>query len=88
MVRGNHELMAMGAVPIPPERAGSYRIDEARRALSAESLAWLAGLPPSRDPNCRLGVGESDTSAIPKLVAGVLRQLASAPDTSKLTTCP
>jgi predicted phosphodiesterase len=48
VVRGNHELMAMGAVPIPPERAGYYRIAEARRALSAEDLAWLARLPPSR----------------------------------------
>jgi predicted phosphodiesterase len=46
-VRGNHELMATGAIPIPPERAGYYRIHEARAALSAEALAWLAALPPS-----------------------------------------
>jgi predicted phosphodiesterase len=51
-VRGNHELMAMGAVPIPPERAGYYRIAEARRALPAGSLAWLAGLPPSLELAC------------------------------------
>lgn len=48
-VRGNHELMATGARPVPPERAGYYRIDAARRALSREQLAWLAALPPSRE---------------------------------------
>lgn len=46
VVRGNHELMATGALPIPAERAGYYRIDWTRRALSREQLAWLAALPP------------------------------------------
>jgi predicted phosphodiesterase len=46
-VRGNHELMATGARPVPPSRAGYYRIDLARTLLSAEQLAWLAALPPS-----------------------------------------
>jgi predicted phosphodiesterase len=47
VVRGNHELMATGRVPVPPERAGYYAIDRTRRALSEEQLAWLAGLPPA-----------------------------------------
>jgi len=47
VVRGNHELMATGAREIPPERAGYYRIDWTRRALSEAQLAWLAALPPS-----------------------------------------
>jgi predicted phosphodiesterase len=47
VVRGNHELMATGRVPVPPERAGYYRIDWTRRALSEEQLAWLAALPPA-----------------------------------------
>jgi len=46
-VRGNHELMAIGAVAVPPERTGYYRIDWTRRALSGEQLAWLAALPPA-----------------------------------------
>jgi predicted phosphodiesterase len=46
-VRGNHELMAMGAREVPAERAAYYRIADARRALSPEQLAWLAALPPS-----------------------------------------
>jgi predicted phosphodiesterase len=45
-VRGNHELMATGMRPVPAERAGYYRIDWTRRALSPEQLAWLAALPP------------------------------------------
>ncbi|MBI5548039.1 MAG: metallophosphoesterase family protein [Deltaproteobacteria bacterium] len=44
-VRGNHELMATGAIPAPVERAGYYRIDWTRRALSPEQLGWLAALP-------------------------------------------
>jgi predicted phosphodiesterase len=47
-VRGNHELMLTGAREVPPERAGYYAIEAARRALSADQLAWLAALPPSR----------------------------------------
>ncbi|HEX9400927.1 MAG TPA: metallophosphoesterase family protein [Anaeromyxobacter sp.] len=47
VVRGNHELMATGAREVPPERAGYYRIDWTRRALSRAQLAWLAALPPS-----------------------------------------
>jgi predicted phosphodiesterase len=46
-VRGNHELMATGATPVPPERAGYYGIERSRRALSSEQLAWLAALPAS-----------------------------------------
>jgi predicted phosphodiesterase len=46
-VRGNHELMATGALPVPAERAGYYRIDWTRRVLSWDQLAWLAALPPS-----------------------------------------
>lgn len=46
-VRGNHELMATGALPVPPERAGYYGIDRTRRALSEEQLAWIAALPPA-----------------------------------------
>lgn len=45
VVRGNHELMATGAVPVPPARAAYYRIAEARASLSAEQLAWLRALP-------------------------------------------
>ncbi len=44
-VRGNHELMATGRLPVPPERAAYYRIDWARRVLSGEQLTWLATLP-------------------------------------------
>jgi predicted phosphodiesterase len=47
VVRGNHELMATGARPVPAERAAYYRIAEARAALSPDELAWLAGLPES-----------------------------------------
>ena len=47
VVRGNHELMATGAREVPAERAAYYRIADARRALSAEQLAWLAALPAS-----------------------------------------
>jgi predicted phosphodiesterase len=47
-VRGNHELMVTGAREVPPERARYYGIAAARRALSADQLAWLAALPPSR----------------------------------------
>lgn len=46
-VRGNHELMATGAREVPAERAGYYRIADARRALSADQLAWLSALPAS-----------------------------------------
>jgi putative phosphoesterase len=46
-VRGNHELMATGLVPVPAERAGYYRIDWVRRVLSEEQLAWLSALPPA-----------------------------------------
>ncbi len=46
-VRGNHELMVTGAREVPPERARYYAIADARRALSADQLAWLAALPPS-----------------------------------------
>jgi predicted phosphodiesterase len=46
-VRGNHELMATGALPVPPERAGYYRIDWTRSALSPEQLAWIGALPPA-----------------------------------------
>lgn len=46
-VRGNHELMILGRLPAPPERAGYYAIDATRRALSAEQLAWLRALPAS-----------------------------------------
>jgi predicted phosphodiesterase len=47
VVRGNHELMALGARPVPPERAGYYAIEWTRRALSERQLAWLATLPPA-----------------------------------------
>jgi predicted phosphodiesterase len=47
-VRGNHELMVTGARAVPPERAGYYAVAATRRALSADQLAWLAALPPSR----------------------------------------
>jgi diadenosine tetraphosphatase ApaH/serine/threonine PP2A family protein phosphatase len=46
-IRGNHELMATGARPVPPDRAGYYRIDWVRRTLSPEQLAWLGALPAS-----------------------------------------
>jgi predicted phosphodiesterase len=46
-VRGNHELMALGRRPVPPERAAYYAIDATRRALSADHLAWLGALPAS-----------------------------------------
>jgi predicted phosphodiesterase len=51
-VRGNHELMVTGAVPVPPARAGYYGIELTRRALAAEQLAWLAALPPSLKLSC------------------------------------
>lgn len=44
-VRGNHELMILGRLPVPPERAGYYAIEATRRALSREQLAWLRALP-------------------------------------------
>lgn len=47
-IRGNHELMATGAREVPAERAAYYRIADARRALDADALAWLAALPASR----------------------------------------
>ena len=47
-IRGNHELMATGAREVPAERAAYYRIAEARRALGADALAWLAALPAAR----------------------------------------
>jgi predicted phosphodiesterase len=46
-VRGNHELMAIGALPVPVERTGYYRIDWTRATLAREQLAWLASLPAS-----------------------------------------
>jgi predicted phosphodiesterase len=46
-VRGNHELMAIGSLAVPPERTGYYGIDWTRRALSREQLEWLSRLPPS-----------------------------------------
>jgi predicted phosphodiesterase len=47
VVRGNHELMVTGAREVPPARASYYATAAARRALSADQLAWLAGLPAS-----------------------------------------
>jgi predicted phosphodiesterase len=50
-IRGNHELMATGARPVPPDRAGYYRIDWVRRTLSPDQLAWLGTLPASIERN-------------------------------------
>jgi len=45
VVRGNHELMATGAIEVPSERAGYYCVAGTRRALSEKQLAWLRTLP-------------------------------------------
>ena len=69
-VRGNHELMAIGAVAVPPERTGYYRIDWTRRALSGEQLAWLAALPPALElarDGLAIAVPRNDTTRVPMI---------------------
>ncbi len=44
-VRGNHELMILGRLPVPPERAAYYATEPTRRALSPAQLSWLGALP-------------------------------------------
>jgi predicted phosphodiesterase len=46
-VRGNHELMILGRLSVPPDRAGYYATEATRRALSPDQLAWLGALPAS-----------------------------------------
>jgi len=44
-IRGNHEAMLLGALPIPADRAGIYRLDEARQRLHDRHRAWIETWP-------------------------------------------
>ncbi|NIQ58347.1 MAG: hypothetical protein GWN71_34910, partial [Gammaproteobacteria bacterium] len=48
-VRGNHELMVVGAVEADPEQRPRYRIDWTRERLGPDRIRWLRALPRSME---------------------------------------
>lgn len=44
-VRGNHEAMLLGDLPIPEDRGPMYRLQEANARVSEENLAWMREWP-------------------------------------------
>ena len=44
-IRGNHEAMLLGQLPIPEERARIYRLDAARATLEARHREWIEHWP-------------------------------------------